>query len=1022
LPEPARRKRFVLLYAVLAGATLATIGASLLVGASVNAAFRASSERSAQWARLQPDLTQLSRLASELGAPGLAAFGSGDVPAQRERLAASQAAFEKAIAAIRKDLPDDPSRVALEEGLERASIRARRLNAETEHLLLPLEQGQPLAATAALASHDREHAGLLEDIRLVRDEVSRHEAAIYQDAQRAVGRFARLELLLAVIAAVLGAAAALFGWTALRDSEQAAHLRQRDLDELRQSQERLREGDERYRSVVASLQEGVCVHDASGAVTAWNASALQLLGIEEAELAGSRPSDPCWRSVREDESLLPAEHFPTSLALQTARPVKSATLGLERDGQPTLWLSINAMPLVREGADRPYGAVTSFADVSERRAAERAVRESEERLNAFLEALPVGVFIVDHEGQPIFTNLAARDILGMAVIAPGGHGDLSEAYQVYRSGTDALYPSPELPVLRALKGEACSAQDVEIRRPEGTVELDVIAAPIRDGSGRIQYALAAFEDVTEKRRRERLQAALHAASAALASGYEREAALPRLLEALGRELRWPFGAYWSVDPEARVLRLTAVWNGVGPAAEELVEARRGWTCEPGSGAPGMAWQTAAPTWVPDVQSDPGFPMAPLARKAGLQGAFAAPVQVGGEVLGVLEFLARELPQPDPMLLEAFLAVGSQVAQLLERDAADGALRASEERMRAVLENMLEGLIVSDPSGTILSLNSAAEQMLGFKSWELVGENLAMLLPRSVQDPARFLSDAMQRALGRVTEWDLRRKNGEMFRCELTLYEFQTPTGRNYAGHVRDISEKRKLERMKKEFVATVSHELRTPLTSIRGSLSLLSAGAMGPLDPEALEVVQIAERNAIRLIALINDILDLERLESGRLDLEIKPHDVADVVTRAIDSVAGMAQTRGVRIATGPAPGRFMGDPERLVQVLVNLLSNAVKFSPDGAVVNVDCAALDHSVEVRVKDQGRGIPASYRDLIFNRFQQVEASDSRQKGGSGLGLAICKSIVEQHGGTIGFESEHGHGSTFWFRIPQPAEAG
>jgi PAS domain S-box-containing protein len=409
-------------------------------------------------------------------------------------------------------------------------------------------------------------------------------------------------------------------------------------------------------------------------------------------------------------------------------------------------------------------------------------------------------------------------------------------------------------------------------------------------------------------------------------------------------------------------------------------------------------------------------MVSLAVKADLRAAFASPVTLGGAVLGVLEFLAQDIPQPDPTLLEAFATIGAQLAQYLERDAADRALRAGEERMRSVLENMLEGLIVSDAAGVIQSLNPAAERMLGWRSWELVGQSLSVLLPRSILDPDAFLRDAVPRALGRVSEWDLRRRNGEVFRCELTLYEFQTPAGRQLAGHVRDISEKRKLERMKREFVATVSHELRTPLTSIRGSLGLLAAGAMGGLPTEALEVVQIAERNAIRLIGLINDILDLERLESGRMDLAIRDHEAAGMVTRAMDAVAGMARSRGVKLEALSAAGRVQGDEERLVQVLVNLLSNAVKFSPDGGRVTIESAPGDGAVEFRVSDQGRGIPESFREIIFNRFQQVEASDSRQKGGSGLGLAICKAIVEQHGGSIGVESQPGRGSTFWFRIP------
>src|SRR5258706_3933628 len=271
-------------------------------------------------------------------------------------------------------------------------------------------------------------------------------------------------------------------------------------------------------------------------------------------------------------------------------------------------------------------------------------------------------------------------------------------------------------------------------------------------------------------------------------------------------------------------------------------------------------------------------------------------------------------------------------------------------------------------------------------------------------------------MGRVTTWEGRRKNGDLCPFELSLDEFTTASGSGFAGHVRDVSERREVDRMKKEFVATVSHELRTPLTSIRGSLGLLSAGVLGPLGPDAAEAVGIAERNAIHLIDLLNDILDLERLENGRMEMEMRPMPIATALARAHDAVRGMAEAQGVAVALEVTDAQVVGDENRIVQVLVNLPSNAVKFSPRGAAITVCAQEAAGFVEVAVRDPGRGIPRSYQRSIFERFQQVEASDSRKNGGTGLGLAICKTIVEQHGGTIGVESEVGRGSTFWFRVP------
>jgi signal transduction histidine kinase len=232
-----------------------------------------------------------------------------------------------------------------------------------------------------------------------------------------------------------------------------------------------------------------------------------------------------------------------------------------------------------------------------------------------------------------------------------------------------------------------------------------------------------------------------------------------------------------------------------------------------------------------------------------------------------------------------------------------------------------------------------------------------------------------------------------------------------------------VERLKDGFLSTASHELRTPLTSIRGSLGLLASGAVGPLSDEAVEIVAIAERNAIRLMALINDILDLERLETGKIELRFAQVSVGSILHRAMESLPAPRDRHGITVETPEVSSTIWADADRIVQVVVNLLSNAVKFSPPGGVVTIGVEPGDGWVDFRVTDRGRGVPVVHRRTIFERFRQVETSDARQKGGTGLGLAICKSIVEQHGGTIGVESEEGRGSTFWFRVgtaPGPIE--
>jgi signal transduction histidine kinase len=230
-------------------------------------------------------------------------------------------------------------------------------------------------------------------------------------------------------------------------------------------------------------------------------------------------------------------------------------------------------------------------------------------------------------------------------------------------------------------------------------------------------------------------------------------------------------------------------------------------------------------------------------------------------------------------------------------------------------------------------------------------------------------------------------------------------------------EPRELDRLGTELVSVVSHELRTPLTALRGSLGLLTGGVLGPLPGDVMELLHIAERNSLRLISLVNDILDLERLEQGKVELFIEPVRARAIIERSIDSVKAFADEDRVRIGVACGAEGVLGDGDRLVQVLVNLLSNAVKFSPPDGRVEVWTEVEPEAVVFRVRDEGRGIPASYHALIFERFEQVPAPDQRERRGTGLGLAISKAIVMEHGGAIGVDSEEGKGSTFWFRVPR-----
>ncbi len=220
-----------------------------------------------------------------------------------------------------------------------------------------------------------------------------------------------------------------------------------------------------------------------------------------------------------------------------------------------------------------------------------------------------------------------------------------------------------------------------------------------------------------------------------------------------------------------------------------------------------------------------------------------------------------------------------------------------------------------------------------------------------------------------------------------------------------------------DFYSTVSHELRTPLTSIRTALGLLEGSASGNLSGKGSQLTRIARSECDRLIRLINDILDIRRIESGKLSLKLQTIDSETLVEVTLNALSSLAKEAGVTLITDVRSGRLQCDIDRIVQVLTNLVSNAIRFSPRSGIVTVNGEHCGDGYKFSVVDQGPGIPADQMHKLWNRFQQLDSKDGQSKGGSGLGLAITKAIVVEHGGTVGVESAVGHGASFWFEIPE-----
>jgi PAS domain S-box-containing protein len=351
-----------------------------------------------------------------------------------------------------------------------------------------------------------------------------------------------------------------------------------------------------------------------------------------------------------------------------------------------------------------------------------------------------------------------------------------------------------------------------------------------------------------------------------------------------------------------------------------------------------------------------------------------------------------------------------------------ALEDTATRRAAILNSAMDGIVMLNPSGSIEGANAAAGRMFGYEEAELISRDVGMLFASSppIGEVARVLRgmNLQPGKAGSLQEIIGRRRDGSTFPTDVAVTVAPLAEGVRYVAVIRDITDRQRAERIKSEFVATVSHELRTPLTSIAGSLGLLAGGAAGDLNERAERLITIARTNADRLVRLINDILDIEKLESGKMQFDNRLIELGPLLEQAVEEMRGFAQTYEVSICLQRAdqPAWVFADPDRLTQVVTNLLSNGIKFSPRGREVLITLAPGKKRHRITVHDQGAGIPDEFRNRIFGKFAQADSSDSRSKGGTGLGLSIVQEIVARMGGTVSFDSRPGEGTQFHVQLP------
>ena len=609
--------------------------------------------------------------------------------------------------------------------------------------------------------------------------------------------------------------------------------------------------------------------------------------------------------------------------------------------------------------------------------AEAAARDTDARYRAIVENTVEGIITIDVHGIAQTANRAAAGMFGYEVSEILGNNVsmlMTEPDRTLHDGyLDRYLATGEARIIG-------SGREVTGRRKDGTTfPIDLAVSEIRSWRGEKTFT-GVLRDITQPKQAER-------------EALEREARFRNLFEAapLGIALMNAEGAIVSANP--------ALVSMFGFTEEESLVGRR----------------------FKDLRH-PSF----VYRNQNRYGRLVKGEST--ELRGKIEYLhssgrpiwAETVTAPVLDATGNFLYAIRMVQDVTQRKEADVELRERELRYRSLVQSAPIGITIADTDRRIVEANGAFAEMLGYPVEQIIGKRLnAYETTRPVRSQG---SNYVRLMAGEIDRVELVR---ELIRADGTPLSAHTITAavRDEEGVFRyairlieDITEQLRIDRMKDEFLSIVSHELRTPLTAIHGAVNLAASGALGEVNDAVRSALTIAANNSSRLGRLISDILDLERMEAGELKITLERCDAALCAQEALEAVAEVAQSASVSVELDVTPNAFSADSDRVVQVLTNLLSNAVKFSPEGSVVMLSGRREQGSVRFAVTDHGLGIPGDQQDAIFDRFRQVDATDSRLRGGSGLGLAIVRHIMRGHGGWVSVASAMGEGSTFTVEFP------
>ena len=810
--------------------------------------------------------------------------------------------------------------------------------------------------------------------------------------------------------------------------------------------------------IFETISDGVILTDLAGGIIDWNPAAEQMFGYTRAEVLGQTPGI----LHRQEESALLTQQILDSMILE-GRWFGEINF-LRKDGTEGVCETV-VLPIL-EPQGQLVATVGVNHDITERKQKEEVLRNitlgvSVETGEVFFQSLVEYLSRALGVEYAFVGELVEPEVNRIRTVANYGEGQLLENLEyplvhspcksvvgqqlrVYPSELQQLFPFD--PVLKKLgaesylgapmfdsTGHALGLVAVMSRKPLTNTQLMSEVLTI--------FAVRASSELERQRaeaelRRQNLRSQLFAE---LALHIRRSLQLEEILQTTVTEVQKLLQAdrviifqFWSEGTEGKVVKEAVVpgWSSV---------LAQGITNDCFDSEYFHNYPQGRVYSIPDVERAKSPPcLIRFLRQFSVKSKLVVPILLKEELWGLLIIHQCSHPrQWSGFEIELLQQLADQVGIALAQGQLLEALRESEGRFRTMADSAPVLLWMSDSNGQCTFFNQSWLDFTGKTLEQEIGDGWKEgIHPEDWQSTQNTYGSAFDTRQDFQREYRLRRADGE-YRW---VFDKGTPrflpdgSFAGYIGSVFDISDRREVEQLKDEFISVVSHELRTPLTSILGALDLLASGVLSTRPEQGQYMLNIAAKNAERLVRLINDILDIERIESGKVAMSKQVCNVEQLMSASVDVVRNVAQTAGVNLSVSPLSARLWVDPDRIIQVLTNLLGNAIKFSPYGSTVWLTAELIngqfssitDNLAQIteeeqlvvlfRVRDEGRGIPADKVETIFGRFQQVDASDSRKKGGTGLGLAVCRSIVQHHGGQIWAQSTLGEGSTFCFTLP------